>query len=66
MLHEVDNFSNRKIRCNWLNYPHVYLIYNDQSFKVLALNIANCKERIEKLESLEVGAMKLLLQILFS
>jgi len=60
MLHEVDNFSNRKIRCNWTEYSHVYFIYAGQSFKVLALNKYDeqCAARIGKLESLEVGKMK--------
>lgn len=60
MLHEVDSFSNRNIRCNWLEYPHIYLCYDDQSFKVLALDKSNpnCINLVKKLESLEVGLFK--------
>ena len=60
MLNEADNFFNKDIRCNWSEYPHVYLVYDSQSFKVLALNKNDeqCKERIKMLESLEVGTFK--------
>ena len=60
MLNEADNFFDKNIRCNWTAFPHIYLIYDSQSFKILALNkdSKECRERIRKLESLEVGIMK--------
>ena len=56
MLHEADNFFNRNLRVNWSSLPHIYLIYDEQSFKVLALdkNKREIKERIQKLESLDL------------